>query len=89
FSSSKIWTYVYGNAQAPIVSEGTTWSLDGIDLIAGNFLTETLSAGTLVFTLEDDVTDFDIEVSGTITGAIDPTATYVNETLQSFTIDVV
>ena len=89
FNSSDTWTSTYGNAASPIVSEATTWTLDGVDIVAASLLSTSLSIGKLVVTLEDDVTDFDIAVSGTITGAIDPTATYVNETLQSFTIDVV
>jgi hypothetical protein len=89
FTSSDTWTSTFGNASAPMVSEATTWDLSGTDIIAADYVQSTLSIGKLVVTLEDDVTDFDIAVTGTITGVTGPTATYVNETLQSFTIDVV
>ena len=72
-----------------MVSEATAWDLSGTDIIAAEYVGSTLSIGKLVVTLEEDVTDFDIVVSGSITGTTDPTADYVNETLQSFTIDVV
>ena len=89
FTSSDTWTSTYGNAAAPIVSEASDWTLDGVDIVEAGLLTSTLSIGTLVVTLEDDVTDFDIVVSGEITGVISPTATIIGEDLQSFTIDVV
>jgi VCBS repeat-containing protein len=89
FTSDDTWTSTFGNASAPMVSEATTWDLSGTDIIAEEYVGSTLSIGKLVVTLEDDVTNFDIVVSGSITGTTDPTADYVNETLQSFTIDVV
>jgi hypothetical protein len=89
FTSGDTWSSTFGNASAPMVSEATTWDLSGTDIIAEEYVGSTLSIGQLVVTLEDDVTDFDLLVTGTITGATAPTATYVNETLQSFTIDVV
>ena len=86
FTTSDKWTEGYVTT-VPVVSEATTWTHSSTDITS--YLSTTGSLGTLVFTLEDDVTDFDITVTGTVSGLASDQSTTVSETITSFVIDVV
>ena len=73
FTTSDTWTEGYVTT-VPVVSEATTWTHSSTDITS--YLGTSGSLGTLVFTLEDDVSDFDITVTGTVSGlASDQTTT--------------
>ena len=86
FTTSDKWTEGYVTT-VPVVSEATTWTHSSTDITS--YLSTTGSLGTLVFTLEDDVTDFDITVTGTVSGLASDQSTTVSEAITSFVIDVV
>jgi hypothetical protein len=86
FTTSDTWTEGYVTT-VPVVSEATSWTHSSTDI--SSYLSTTGSLGTLVFTLEDDVTDFDITVTGTVSGLASDQTTTASETLTSFVIDVV
>ena len=65
FSTSGNWSAA-NVSTIPLVSEASSWSVVSTDITS--YLTTTNQIGSLVFTLEDDVTDFDILVTGTIAG---------------------
>ena len=86
FTTSDTWTEGYVTT-VPVVSEATTWTHSSTDITS--YLGTSGSLGTLVFTLEDDVSDFDITVTGTVSGLASDQTTTASETLTSFVIDVV
>jgi VCBS repeat-containing protein len=86
FTTSDNWTEGYVTT-VPVVSEATTWTHSGTNITA--YLNTSGSLGTLVFTLEDDVSDFDITVTGTVSGLGSDQTTTASETLTSFVIDIV
>jgi VCBS repeat-containing protein len=86
FTTSEEWVEGYVTT-VPVVSEATTWTHFSTDITS--YLSTTGSLGTLVFTLEDDVSDFDITVTGTVSGLGSDQTTTASETLTSFVIDIV
>ncbi|MDA9123751.1 cadherin-like domain-containing protein, partial [Paracoccaceae bacterium] len=86
FTTSEAWSEGYVTT-VPVVSEATTWTYGSTDITS--YLSTSGSLGTLVFTLEDDVTNFDITVTGDISGLASDQTTTASETLTSFVIDIV
>ena len=86
FTTSEAWSEGYVTT-VPVVSEATTWTYGSTDITS--YLSTSGSLGTLVFTLEDDVTDFNITVTGDISGLASDQTTTASETLTSFVVDIV
>jgi VCBS repeat-containing protein len=92
FTTSETWTEGYVTT-IPVTSEATTWRYivesTSTDIDITSYLSTSGSLGTLVFTLEDDVTEFDITVTGTVSGLASDFETAQSETLDSFVIEIV
>ena len=92
FTTSETWTSAYVTT-IPVTSEATTWryivASSSTDLDITSYLSTSGPMGTLVFTLEDDVTEFDLTVTGSVSGLESDFETTQAETLASFDIEII
>ena len=90
-SSSSNWEFSAGDA-VPIISEASTWkeTISGTEYELISKFTDSNSIGKITFTLESDVTDFDLTINGTISGYdAQQAAVGSAETITAVTIDIV
>ena len=91
FVSSANWEFAAGDA-VPIISEASSWTetISGTEYDLISKIGTTNSIGKLTFTLENDVTDFDLTINGTISG-YDSSQNPLSaaETITAVTIDIV
>ena len=90
-SSSSNWEFSAGDA-VPIISEASSWkeTISGTEYELISKFTDSNSIGKITFTLESDVTDFDLTINGTISGYdAQQAAVGSAETITAVTIDIV
>ena len=91
FISDATWTYAAADS-IPIISEASSWmeTISGQEWDLISLIDTKNSIGQLSFTLEDDVTDFDLIINGTISGFdSSQNALASSETITAVTIDII
>ncbi len=91
FVTSSNWEFSAGDA-VPLISEASSWTetISGTEYDLISKIGTTNSIGKLTFTLESDVTDFDLTINGTISGYDSAqSAISTPETITAVTIDIV